>query len=192
MDIHHLLNYLGALFPLSPAFVIALEKVIYEHEFSHKQKLLEPPTRAFHAWFLLKGIVSASIFDREGQEIIIRLYLPKVVFTDFTSFLYGRASSIRLRAVGDVFVQHISLSDFKIHMTPFSETNDLKEKIILRDQLLDQQRSMLIHLSDEDRFNEFAATFPMNQLPNVVGASFLNMGKARYCNLKAAWNSQTK
>jgi hypothetical protein len=192
MDIHHLLNYLGALFPLSPTFIITLENVMYEQEFSHKQKLLEPPQRAVHAWFLLEGVVSASVFDKDGQEVVIRLYLPKVVFTDFNSFLYGRASSVMLRAVGNVLVQHISIGDFKLRMTPFSQTNDLKEHIILRDQLLDQQRSMLIHLPDEDRFNEFSAFFPMNDLPNVVGASFLNMGTTKYCNLKAAWNSRNK
>ncbi len=192
MDIHVLLNYLGALFSISQRFAVALAGVIYAQELSHKQKLLEPPARAAYAWFLLSGIVSASVFDKEGKEVVIRLYLPNVVFTDFNSFLYGKPSSVQLRAVGDVSLQRISLKDFREYMMPFAETQELKEHIILNDQLLDQRRSVLIHLSEEERFDEFAHTFPMNQIPNVVGASFLNMGTTKYCNLKASWNLRHK
>ncbi|MBE9599832.1 hypothetical protein [Pedobacter sp. MC2016-24] len=189
MDIHHLLNYLGTMFPLPPTFPVILSQIVYDQLAVHKQKLLEPPARARYAWFLKTGAVSASIFDKKGKEVVIRLYLPYVVFTDLNSFWYDRPSTLMLRAVGDVALQVISLNDFRKHLLLLYQTRELKDEILLQDQLLDQQRSGLISLSDQDRFSEFTSLYPMNKFPNLVAASFLNMSATKYCKLKAAWNA---
>lgn len=192
MDIHHLLNYLDPLTPITPNFSLVLSKIVHDQTGIHKQKLLEPPLRARNLWFLKSGVVYASIFDKAGKEVVIRLYLPYVVFTDLQSFLYDRPSTLMLRADGEVELQFISLKDFREYILPFPETQELKNKIMLQDQLLDQQRSKLISLSDRERFEEFAHLYPMNKVTSTIAASFLNMSKSKYCNLKAAWNSMNK
>ena len=151
MDIHHLLNYLDPLTPITPNFSLVLSKIVYDQTGIHKQKLLEPPLRARYLWFLKSGVVYASIFDKAGKEVVIRLYMPYVVFTDLQSFLYDRPSTLMLRADGDVELQFISLKDFREYILPFPETQELKNKIMLQDQLLDQQRSKLISLSRSER-----------------------------------------
>ncbi|RZK42695.1 MAG: Crp/Fnr family transcriptional regulator [Pedobacter sp.] len=192
MDIHHLLNYLGGLFPLTHGYPVALAKVTQYRLAGHKEKLLEPPSRAFFVWFLMSGIVSASIFDKEGKEVVIRIYLPPVVFTDLNSFLHNKPSALLLRVLGSAELQYISLTDFRDNLLPFSETQELREQIMLQDQLLDQQRSGLLSLTESHRFVEFAGLYPMDQIPNVTAASFLNMGTSKYCTLKADWNASSK
>ncbi|HKG07997.1 MAG TPA: hypothetical protein VKB19_16135 [Pedobacter sp.] len=187
-DIDRLVSYLDLQVPLTSSFVVALSKVVQDQLAVHKQGLLDPPARCGNIWFLLSGIVVASIFDSNGKEVVVKIYLPETVFTDFDSFSQQKSSAVKLTAIGHVKLQRILHNDYKIFLKQFSETSELRERILLKDLLLDQQRSRLISLKNEQRFEEFASAFPVNLLPNIVGASFLYMHRSKYCELKAKWN----
>jgi CRP-like cAMP-binding protein len=192
MDINQLLDALGSMFPLSTGFSITLPPLMHPQSGNHKQELLIPPNRATFAWFILEGIVIAVEPDQNGIEQVIRIYLPGSIFTDFRSFLNDKRSTIRLVAIGDINLMYISREDFKNHMEPFPETHKLVEHILFLEQELEAVRTRLMALIERERIKEFARIYPMNKIPNVSAASFLQMSEANYCREKARYNSTNR
>lgn len=188
MEINELLSYLNSLSATSPSFGFTLSYLIYPQIGTHKQLLHIPPERAVFAWFLLSGLVAASILGKNGKEVVLRIYQPGMIFSDINSFLYNTVSKIKLTVIGEADLQYIKKKDFDEKILPFPETKELIQHIILLEQELDLQRGLLISLSEEERFNEFASSYPMNQIPNITGASFTNMTTSAYCKFKAIWN----
>jgi len=192
MDINHLLEALSSMFPLSTGFSVTLPPLMHPQSGSHKQELLIPPNRAAFAWFILEGIVIALEQDQNGIEQVIRIYLPGGIFTDFRSFLNDKRSTIRLMVIGDADLMYISREDYKIHMEPFPETHKLVEHILFLEQETEAVRTRLMALTERDRIKEFAGIYPMNKLPNISAASFLQMSEANYCREKARYNSTNR
>jgi len=192
MDISQLLEALHSMFPLSTGFAITLPPLMHPQHGSHKQELLIPPARAVFAWFILDGIVIALEEDQNGTEQVIRIYLPGSIFTDLRSFLNDKRSTIRLVVIGDAELMYISRKDYKTHMEPFAETHKLVEHILFLEQEIESVRTRLMSLSERERIKEFARIYPMNKLPNISAASFLQMSEANYCREKARYNSTNR
>lgn len=186
-QINLLLALLNTWFPISQSFKQELTKKMQLQPVKAKQLLNFSGKHINHAWFNVDCWIIEQRITETGKEEISAIYGPNTIVTDITSFLKGETSHRQLIVINGSTLLKIDRKHFNL-LRSYPETPLLLEHYLLLKQASEQWRLDLMLLPDNQKFNLFAAHYPINQLPGKLCASFLRMTPSRYSAAKKLYN----
>ena len=187
VHIDRLLDILYGWVPFSVTFRVALADLLRGQNETPKSLLLTPPEYAIRAWFSINCYVVAYAYNESGDLNVVRIYMPDDIFTDLNSFFQNKPAKLRLMIIQGEDLLFIKKEGFNT-LKSFPETFDLVQYVMLMEQEIEAWRVWIMTLKDEQKIEQFSLRYPMNQLPNHICASFLQMTPSRYSAAKANFN----
>lgn len=184
---HHLLTLLSSWTSLSPQFRRELNKSLALQHVNAKQELIAIGKHLQQAWYSVDCWVAEFRITEDGREEVSAIHSPNTIFTDINSFLTGDTSHQSFTVINGTQLISIKKQQFN-QLRIYPETPLLLERYFLAQHQTDQWRLDLMYLSDRQKFNRFAAKYPVNQLPGKLCASFLRMTPSRYSAAKKFHN----
>ncbi|PYF74568.1 hypothetical protein B0O44_10313 [Pedobacter nutrimenti] len=189
--INRLLDVLYNWVPFSVSFRVALKELLFIQQENPKAVFLDPPDYAIRAWFSANCFIAGYAYNESGNLNVVRIYMPNDIFTDLTSFFQNKPTKLKLVVIKGEDLLYIKKEDFN-SLKPFPETFDLVQFVMLMEQEIEAWRVWIMTLKDEQKVQHFAQRYPINLLPNHIGASFLQMTPSRYCAEKAVYNRNNR
>ncbi|MFN0256768.1 hypothetical protein E6A44_014355 [Pedobacter ureilyticus] len=154
---------------------------------SARQQLNTSGRHLLHAWYSVDCWVTEQRLTEAGKSEVSAIYGPNTIFTDINSFLKGETSHKQLIVIHGSTLLKIDRQQFNL-LRAYPETPLLLEHYLLLKQASDQWRLDLLALPDYQKFNRFASSYPVGQLPGILCASFLRMTPSRYSAAKKLYN----
>lgn len=183
-DIDLLLNYLNSRLPISEEFRKDLRLILKLRTIKKNTVLISINKKAKKAWWLITGHVSASTINANGQETVTRIHQPEQIFTAFHSFFEDVLTIHKIKAITAIKVLEIKKEDFLNLKKKHPEVMDLATLIILQNTRTEIERGDLIALPINEKVGAFCKTYPIQNIPNTAGASFLQMPEQDYVEQK--------
>lgn len=181
-----LLEQLNSLFTLSEDFKEDLRPMLTEADYKKSKILLGLKGTAKKAWQLLQGYISCSMVNEQGNETVVRIYVPGQILTDFSSFLFSGPSTMIIKAATPIKVLELLKRDF-LKLDRYPETGKLVQRILLQEQHIESTRAALIAKPEHEKVKTFASHYPIDHIPNEPAASFIHLPLVTYLHLKVSY-----
>jgi len=147
-------------------------------KYKKKQFIVQPGYVAGHRNFVVEGAIRAFIVDEGGVDHTIQIAVAKWWISDYNSYIFQSPATMFVAPVEDSIVLQISYEN----ETRLKGSNFKYEtffRIMAERSAAFFQRRLISSLvqSAEERYNEFAETYPslVQQLPQYAIASYLGM-----------------
>lgn len=178
-NVERLLDYLNKMFPLSIGFLNELPPMMIEKRKKSGYVFLKAGSVAVKAWQLITGFILAIKTDDDGLETVARIYYPKQIVTDLTSFFEGVAVNYKYVAVGNVTVLEIKRADV-LKLKVYPETHSLIQHISFLDLGYVNLITDMLRCPEKERVELFLKEYPVQNLPHKYCASILNLSEDLY------------
>jgi CRP-like cAMP-binding protein len=155
-----------------------LSSYFKEAKIKKKQFIVQPGFTAKTRNFIAKGAIRAYVIGEKGEEHTILLGIENWWINDYDSYIHQQPASM--------FV--VALEDSIILQLPFEKEQELKKsnhnyeaffRVRAEMSYAFQQKRLIdsLTLSAEERYNSFAATYPLivQRVPQYTLASYLGM-----------------
>lgn len=187
-NINLLLNDINSMFPLSAGFWNELPLLMAEKRRKSGYVFLKPGHLALKAWQLISGFILVIKSGADQKEIVERVYYPKQIVTDLSSFFEGIPTRGKFVAVGDVIVLEIKKAGVT-RLQKFAETQEILQHIMLMDTKAADSLVQLFRLAVKDRVAFFLENFPAKDLPHKYCASLLNITEDEYLEARVLFEN---
>jgi CRP-like cAMP-binding protein len=129
-------------------------------------------------YFILRGVVGDFYFDQQGNEIVKSFHAENQFVVDLTSYQQRGPSQFYFQALSDLeFVYFSKLSDQQLsrELPKWSSLVRRISEYLLAEKV--DKASFYLHLSAEQRYQHFVASFPNLESRVQLGhvASFLGI-----------------
>lgn len=146
--------------------------------YKKKQFIIQPGFIAQHRNFVVEGAIRAFVIDDRGIDHTTQVAIAEWWISDYNSYIYQKPATMFVAPVTDSVVLQISYaSEEKLKRSNYKY--ETLFRIMAERSAAFFQRRIISSLtqSAEERYNEFANTYPslIQQLPQYAIASYLGM-----------------
>jgi|GEM_PF-4899530 len=188
-NINELIDLLNSWLPLSNGLKQALHGCMELQKVRARKELTILSKDIHYAWFSIDCWIAEYRTLTSGKVEVYAIHGPKQIFTDINSFLEETDSNHKFMIISGTRLLSIERANFN-NLRSFEETPLLLEHYLLEQRKLDSWHSEVMTYSDHEKVRHYAAKYPINLLPNIVGASFLRMTASRFSAERTRYNRE--
>ncbi|WP_027388067.1 Crp/Fnr family transcriptional regulator [Chryseobacterium gregarium] len=144
------------------------------------QYLIQENESVTHLFFVVKGLLKASLTDKEGKEHIIQFAVENWWISDFQAFYNNVPSVTNIHCLEEVEVCGISKENLE---KMCSENHKIEHFFRIKNSFgyvaLQQRILSLLTTNAKERFEQFSSQYPqlLQRIPKTIIASYLGVSR---------------